>query len=249
MFKSSSNVLTIELYHQRRQADGTIVGRYGYVDPNGHQRVVEYKALGPNQFIATGDTGPDLETLRYAKQVAADDARAKATYMDEWTRAANRQANVPSNWPSSPLTSTYNSNSWAARTPSRSPVAAAPALGWPATPSNVNSNSARTTVWNDGRSTSWDMGSAYRSFMNAARKPVAQPQRQWSSAPAAPQVTRRYGVPRASNMPEASFDWPASPSAAQSGATSGVSQPFSYGFEIDHGTVSGQTARSYQYAN
>lgn len=41
-----------------KDADGVVRGRYGYTDPNGKLRVVEYEA-GPNGFVARGDVGPD----------------------------------------------------------------------------------------------------------------------------------------------------------------------------------------------
>ena len=52
---------------ERKQPDGTIIGKYGYIDPIGEERVVEYTA-SPTQFLASGDIGPDAAAMRYAAQ-------------------------------------------------------------------------------------------------------------------------------------------------------------------------------------
>lgn len=47
------------LHMEYRDANGIVRGRYGYTDPRGKLRIVEYEA-GPEGFKARGDVGPDL---------------------------------------------------------------------------------------------------------------------------------------------------------------------------------------------
>lgn len=74
---------------ERKQPDGTIIGKYGYVDPNGEERVVEYTA-SPTQFLASGDIGPDAAAMRYAAEQQQEHLRERAAAMKEWEQAAQR---------------------------------------------------------------------------------------------------------------------------------------------------------------
>ncbi|KAG8201048.1 hypothetical protein JTE90_002723 [Oedothorax gibbosus] len=60
------------MHMQYADADGMVRGRYGYTDPNGKLRVVEYEA-GPQGFIARGDVGPDQFPHGQAPAPASDD--------------------------------------------------------------------------------------------------------------------------------------------------------------------------------
>lgn len=74
---------------ERKQPDGTIIGKYGYIDPNGEERVVEYTA-SPTQFLASGDVGPDAAAMRYAAEQQQEHLRERAAVMREWQQAAQR---------------------------------------------------------------------------------------------------------------------------------------------------------------
>ncbi|GFT94223.1 uncharacterized protein NPIL_274831 [Nephila pilipes] len=52
------NEIAHSLHMQYQDANGVVRGRYGYTDPRGKLRMVEYEA-GPNGFVARGDVGPD----------------------------------------------------------------------------------------------------------------------------------------------------------------------------------------------
>lgn len=54
----NDNEIAHSTHMEYKGADGVVRGRYGYTDPNGKLRVVEYEA-GPNGFVARGDVGPD----------------------------------------------------------------------------------------------------------------------------------------------------------------------------------------------
>lgn len=54
----NDNEIAHSTHMQYRDASGVVRGRYGYTDPRGKLRVVEYEA-GPNGFVARGDVGPD----------------------------------------------------------------------------------------------------------------------------------------------------------------------------------------------
>ncbi|KAF8796564.1 hypothetical protein HNY73_000924 [Argiope bruennichi] len=54
----NDNDIAHSLHMQYQDANGIVRGRYGYTDPRGKLRMVEYEA-GPNGFIAKGDVGPD----------------------------------------------------------------------------------------------------------------------------------------------------------------------------------------------
>ncbi|XP_035212730.1 uncharacterized protein LOC118186709 [Stegodyphus dumicola] len=55
----NDNDIAHSLHMEYRDANGIVRGRYGYTDPRGKLRVVEYEA-GPDGFKARGDVGPDL---------------------------------------------------------------------------------------------------------------------------------------------------------------------------------------------
>ncbi|XP_054712282.1 uncharacterized protein LOC129221925 [Uloborus diversus] len=55
----NDNEIAHSLHMQYRDANGVVRGRYGYTDPRGKLRMVEYEA-GPNGFVARGDVGPDM---------------------------------------------------------------------------------------------------------------------------------------------------------------------------------------------
>lgn len=85
---------------ERKQPDGTIIGKYGYIDPNGEERVVEYTA-SPTQFLASGDIGPDAAAMRYAAELQEEHMRERQVAMREWQKAA--QQSPPVNpWNSAP---------------------------------------------------------------------------------------------------------------------------------------------------
>lgn len=58
--------------------------------------MVQYEA-GKEGFLARGDVGPDQETMRVARKLAAEDYRDKQPFLDYWNLVANRQ-HLPPNW-------------------------------------------------------------------------------------------------------------------------------------------------------
>lgn len=126
---------------ERREADGTIVGKYGYVDPNGEERVVEYRA-DPENFSATGAIGPDNAALRFSQAQQNSASRDAARAMSDWNKAAGRSAAIQSAQPR-PTTITRQQAAPSWRPAQASPVAAqqqpqaaAPALPSAAIPAN-----------------------------------------------------------------------------------------------------------------
>ncbi|KAG1684097.1 Adult-specific rigid cuticular protein 12.4 [Nymphon striatum] len=59
-FDTGTSELGRVFRQEKKLDDGTVIGRYGYVDANGKQRIVNYSA-GKDGFQATGDIGPDKE--------------------------------------------------------------------------------------------------------------------------------------------------------------------------------------------
>ncbi|XP_015904189.1 uncharacterized protein [Parasteatoda tepidariorum] len=55
----NDNNIAHSMHMQYQDADGMVRGRYGYTDPRGKLRMVEYEA-GPDGFIARGDVGVDM---------------------------------------------------------------------------------------------------------------------------------------------------------------------------------------------
>ncbi|CAG2167427.1 unnamed protein product, partial [Oppiella nova] len=70
---------------EHRDHDGTVRGKYGYVDPNGKLRVVEYTA-GANGYQVSGDIGPDSEVQNEAQQQYRSDPSVRAQ-TDAWSRS------------------------------------------------------------------------------------------------------------------------------------------------------------------
>ncbi|XP_074600348.1 uncharacterized protein LOC141854532 [Brevipalpus obovatus] len=79
---------------ERRAPDGQVTGKYGYVDPYGHMRIVQYEA-GPQGFVARGDVGPDQEALRISRQLAEDDFKEKLPILQHWSQVARNLASPP----------------------------------------------------------------------------------------------------------------------------------------------------------
>ncbi|XP_054153120.1 uncharacterized protein LOC128951860 [Oppia nitens] len=69
---------------EHRDHDGSVRGKYGYVDPNGKLRVVEYRA-GANGYTVTGDIGPDKATQSAAQYEQRNDPSVR-TQADVWNR-------------------------------------------------------------------------------------------------------------------------------------------------------------------
>ncbi|KAF7492216.1 hypothetical protein SSS_04739 [Sarcoptes scabiei] len=57
---------------ESRDEFGNVQGKYGYVDPNGNMRVVNYQA-GADGYYASGDIGVDQETLRQQRLLHESD--------------------------------------------------------------------------------------------------------------------------------------------------------------------------------
>lgn len=99
---------------EQRAASGQVTGKYGYVDPYGHMRIVQYEA-GPQGFIARGDVGPDREAMRIARQLADQDYQEKLPILQQWNAVAARLSAGPSfpAWPAPvvPSTSSVGSSS------------------------------------------------------------------------------------------------------------------------------------------
>jgi len=79
---------------EQKGASGLVTGRYGYVDPYGTLRVVQYEA-GPEGFLARGDVGPDQEAMRIARLMAEEDYKEKLPFIQYWNQVAARTAHAP----------------------------------------------------------------------------------------------------------------------------------------------------------
>ncbi|GIZ00448.1 uncharacterized protein CEXT_456521 [Caerostris extrusa] len=76
------NEIAHSLHMQYQDADGIVRGRYGYTDPRGKLRMVEYEA-GPNGFVARGDVGPDQFPHDQAPVLGSDNSQASlSSYTD-----------------------------------------------------------------------------------------------------------------------------------------------------------------------
>lgn len=126
---------------EQRSANGQVNGKYGYVDPYGHMRIVQYEA-GPQGFIARGDVGPDREAMRIARQLADQDYQEKLPILQQWNQVAARLAAGPSavssSWPGSPVVPSTQTTS-----------ALAPPPPPPAAPSSIER--ARLTDYSSGK--------------------------------------------------------------------------------------------------
>lgn len=137
---------------ERREADGTVVGRYGYIDPNGEERIVEYRANPDSGFQASGDTGPDKAALRYSQQQAADHQREVTRAMNDWNRAASRS-------PVSARTASQPASPWSTKQESWN-APAAPRTSWNSAPS-WQSNAGNNMQWNNAWSNfNWNENNA-----------------------------------------------------------------------------------------
>lgn len=179
---------------ERREADGTVVGKYGYVDPNGEERVVEYRANPDTGFQASGDTGPDNAALRVSQQLAAEHQRDVARVMNDWNKAAARTPvtaarSAPA--PSSPWSQKQSSrNSWNSPPPpppqqpktnwNAAPVQSAP-VQWPTLGNNAQWNNAwQNFNWNENNA-------RVMADWSQPQKDWSQPQRRTSwEAPSQP---------------------------------------------------------------
>lgn len=217
---------------ERRQADGTIVGRYGYVDPNGEQRVVQYTASKEGGFQARGDTGPDAAAMRHARSQEAEHQRNVAVAMRDWIRAAQRSP-VQANWNNQPVANNWNSQPAA-------PVARVSAPNWntqPAAPRSFPATS-QLAMWNSAwANNNWNLNNQRNTFpeWNSNNNNVRPARTSWNSdssnvdnsgswnsqrvrSPA--NIQRRNGGndQDVSSTPVASnFDWPENDSADSAG--------------------------------
>lgn len=69
---------------EQRDSLGYVTGKYGYIDPYGKLRVVNYRA-GPDGYHAYGDVGPDQEVVRQQRLLYAHD-QATRLQQDAWAR-------------------------------------------------------------------------------------------------------------------------------------------------------------------
>jgi len=222
---------------ERREPDGTIVGRYGYVDPNGEERVVEYRANQDSGFKASGDTGPDNAALRYSQQLAAEHQREVSRALKDWTKAASRtQPASPPQQPSwsqpaarQPKTSTPRTP-WSTQAVPRTSWNSPPANTWSSSPTtsaqlndqwnsawqNFNWNEANARVmadWDDPRSSNplWNVGALPAQAAPPAA-PASSPLPTPSWASGQPQAQRRSSPATAFRMQQ---QWGGQPSVDQ----------------------------------
>jgi len=158
---------------EQRSPDGTVVGKYGYVDPNGQLRVIEYRA-GPNGFQASGDTGPDQETMRIANQLQQQDQQDKQRHLSDLMKKAAPWSGSPT----APIQPTWNSQqSWNTGNEGSTQQA----WNWPAP--NWNTRASKEINWN-----SWNGQSnsqlAPPPPPAPASAPAPAPRLNWNSAPA-----------------------------------------------------------------
>jgi len=208
---------------EKRSPDGSVVGKYGYVDPNGQLRVVEYRA-GPQGFSASGDTGPDHETLRIANQIQEQDKQDKAQHIrDQRAHVASGQWNPA---PIAPIAPTWNSQ--------QAPIAP----NWNSAPKQQQSwDEPAQPSWNSAPQQNWD--TPKRSW-NA---PPSGPQTNWNTFSAIPawaqqhQQSQRQAAPAPAGMSA----WPQLP--MPSGSNPLQAGPYTF-FMINH---DGQKQYSYSY--
>ncbi|CAG2114862.1 unnamed protein product, partial [Medioppia subpectinata] len=148
---------------EHRDHDGTVRGKYGYVDPNGKLRVVEYTA-GAQGYVVSGDVGPDPAVQSEAQAQQRDDPSVRAQ-VNAWSRANTGPVAANNNqwnggWSSvDPL--------WNAGALPQAPAGAAPAQVEPyrgqphsrakPTPRPARRGQSSDRVWDDrATQTAWD---------------------------------------------------------------------------------------------
>lgn len=101
---------------EQRDALGYVTGKYGYIDPYGKLRVVNYRA-GPDGYHAYGDVGPDEEVVRQQRLLYAHDQAARLQ-QNAWARykASNSAAS------SSSSSSASASSDWTSISTNNRPV-------------------------------------------------------------------------------------------------------------------------------
>lgn len=166
------------------------MGKYGYVDPNGELRVVEYRALGDNHFEATGAVGPDAQALQYHQAQVAEHQRLQQDFLRDWQRLAGRAAPVPA-------------------APAPPPSAWSPRISRPLAPRQRTQPAQAAFSWEDaqgGRASVWTMDSARLSPISPAQPNYNA----WNS-----QFNKRNGIsPSAQSDASSSFSWPETESEA-----------------------------------
>lgn len=258
-FSLSYSILFNNRREERREADGTIVGKYGYIDPNGEERVVEYRA-DPENFSASGAIGPDNAALRFSQAQQSSASRDAARAMSDWNKAAGRSAAIQSAQPQRQITRQQAAPSWRPAQPSPVaapqqaqpqaapvvPSAAIPANWPPAIPTWENlprqqqplvqpqanwANTANTAQWNSAWSNfNWNENN--NRVMADWNAPAVQ------AAPRAPVVPQpqpqaNWNVQPQQPRPVAAAA-PIQPASAPAGVVSGPNGAWNMFSEIDH---------------
>lgn len=232
---------------ERRNPDGTIVGRYGYVDPNGEERIVQYLANRDGTQM-TGATGPDSASMRFAQMMRTEHERNVAIAMRDWNAAAQRSPNQPTwntwnpttttrtNWrqPKNSWNNWDDGNSWR-RNSNR----------WNSNNNNNwNDNTWMASNWNKWKGDRWNNGLWESNRWNSNNM---RPARTTWSTPAPLRTTatnvQRSAALKVDTAPASDFTLPESKLDDVQTSPS----PFHYSFEVNH--ADGRSKQSFSTHN
>lgn len=210
---------------EQRSHDGSVIGKYGYVDPNGKLRVVQYRA-GANGYSASGDVGPDPEVQKEAQLLQQADPSVQIQ-QEIWNkvRSGNWRGWGANSW-IAPKTS-WNSGvpNWNAAPPTPLPTPQ-PQPPQPSPPTveserqwddrsqnqwqNANSNAWKSNLNSKSDWNTWNSEQQNWNKPNAGTSWTSNIQHQWQKAQTGRFSNNNYQSPQV-NLPPVQY-----PSAPQS---------------------------------